>query len=209
VIPAIDYIAVAAQGSPGPDGDYRLRMPASQINQAISMANSINGIVILDVQIGLSTVEQEIPPLEAYLKLPNVNLAIDPEFAMHNGERPGTVVGTIDATDVNFAATFLANLVQQYNLPPKILIIHRWTQDMVTNYQEITPLPQVQIVMDMDGFGSPAEKLSTYKSFISSQPVQFTGFKLFYKNDVNVGGHLMTPQEVLKLSPQPSFIQYQ
>jgi hypothetical protein len=140
--------------------------------------------------------------------LPQVHLALDPEFAMHNGQKPGTVVGTLDASDINYAANYLANIVRENNLPPKILVVHRFTQAMVTNAQNITPLPEVQIVMDMDGFGTPAEKLSTYKNFIQSQPVQFTGFKLFYVNDV-AAGHLMTPDEVLKISPEPSYIQYQ
>ena len=39
-----------------------------------------------------------------------------------------------------------------------MLVIHRFTQPMVTNYKKITPLPQVQIVMDMDGFGTPARR---------------------------------------------------
>ena len=209
VIPAVDYIAVAAQGSAGPDGKYRLRMPDSQIQKAIQMADQINGVVFLDIQVGLSNVETEVPLFANYLKLPNVELSIDPEFAMHNGQRPGTVIGTLDASDINFAAQYLANIAQENNLPPKILVVHRFTQAMVTNYQQIQPLPQVEIVMDMDGFGPPAEKLTTYQDFIKSEPVQFTGFKLFYKNDVNVGGHLMTPEEVLKLSPEPSYIQYQ
>ena len=80
---------------------------------------------------------------------------------------------------------------------------------MVTNYQKIMPLPQVQIVMDMDGWGSQAKKIGTYTDFIEAEPVQFTGFKLFYKNDNASGSTMMTPQEVLKLSPQPSYIQYQ
>ncbi len=208
VIPALDYIAVAAQNNPGPDGDYRLRMPPSQIEKAIQMASQMNGIVFLDVQVGLSDVQNEIPLLEPYLKLPQVNLALDPEFAMHNGEKPGTVIGTMDASDINYAADYLANIVKENNLPPKILVIHRFTQPMVTHYQDITPLPQVEIVMDMDGFGPPAQKIKTYEDFIESEPVQFTGFKLFYKNDTRAG-HLMTPAEVMKLSPQPSFIQYQ
>ena len=29
---------------------------------------------------------------------------------------------------------------------------------MVTNYKEIKPLPEVQIVMDMDGWGEKAKK---------------------------------------------------
>jgi len=210
VIPALDYIVVTAQGSPGSDGDYRLRMPPDQIQKAISMANQIHGVVFLDVQVGGSNVETEVPLLAAYFKLPNVELSIDPEFAMHNGKRPGTVIGTLDASDINFAAHFLANIVDQNNLPPKILVVHRFTQAMVTNYQNIMPLPEVQVVMDMDGFGPPAQKLTTYQDFIASEPVQFTGFKLFYKNDIRVpGSHLLTPVEVLKLSPQPSYIQYQ
>jgi hypothetical protein len=208
VMPALDYIAVAAQSSPGPDGDYRARMSANQIDQAVQIAARINGIVFLDVQVGLSNVETEVPLLEPFLKLPQVNLALDPEFAMHNGEKPGTAIGTLDAADINFAANYLANIVRENNLPPKILVVHRFTQAMVTNYQKITPLPEVQIVMDMDGFGPPAEKLKTYEDFIDDEPVQFTGFKLFYKNDTRAG-HLMTPAEVLRLSPEPSYIQYQ
>jgi hypothetical protein len=79
---------------------------------------------------------------------------------------------------------------------------------MVTNYKKITPLPQVQIVMDMDGFGPPAQKQTTYADFIQSEPVQFTGFKLFYHNDAVVG-HMMTPAEVLQLAPRPSYVQYE
>jgi hypothetical protein len=208
VIPALDYIAVTAQGSPGYDGNYRARMPADQINEIIRMAAQINGIVILDVQIGSSNVQTELPLLAPYLKLPQVHLALDPEFAMHDGAKPGTVIGTLDARDINYAANYLANIAKENDLPPKLLIIHRFTQAMVTNYKNITPLPEVQIVMDMDGFGPPAQKLRTYQDYIVTAPVQFTGFQLFYKNDVRAG-HMMTPSEVLKLSPQPSFIQYQ
>ncbi len=210
VIPALDYIAVAAQAGAGADGKYRLRMPDSQIDKILDMAKQINGIVFLDIQVGLSNVETEVPVFEKYLAMPNVELSLDPEFDMHNGARPGTVIGTMDASDINFAANYLANLVKQYNLPPKILVIHRFTDPMVTSYQKITPLPEVQIVMDMDGFGFPAKKINTYAVAIASEPVQFTGFKLFYHNDsVASSSHLMTPAEVLKLSPQPSYIQYQ
>ena len=210
VVPAIDYIAVTAQGSAGADGKYRLRMPAEHIEKAISMANEVNGIVILEVQAGLSTYQAELPVLEKYLKEPNVHLALDPEFYMKGGQEPGTVIGTVSAADVNYVAGYLANLVKENNLPPKILIIHRFTQRMVTGYQNIMPLPEVQIVMVMDGWGAPARKINTYKSFIAPEPVQFTGFKIFYKNDLKeTPPRLLTPEEVLKLTPQPSFIQYQ
>jgi len=210
VIPALHYIAVVAQGSAGQDGNYTTRMPFTEIDKVIAMAAKINAIVFLDVQVGFSNVQTEIPLLEKYLKMPQVHLAIDPEFSMKTGIRPGKVVGTLDASDINFAANYLAGLVKANNLTPKILVIHRYTENMVTNYKEITPLPEVQIVMNMDGWGGKAKKINTYQQFIYKEPVQFTGFKLFYKNDVLTPGTvLMTPNDLLKLNPQPIYIQYQ
>jgi len=210
VIPALHYIAVVAQGSPGQSGMYRARMPDSEIDKVITMAAKINAIVFLDVQVGLSNVQTEVPLLEKYLKMPNVHLAIDPEFSMKNGVRPGKVIGTFDATDINFASNYLANLVRENNLPPKILIVHRFTEDMVTNYKKIKTMPEVQIVMNMDGWGFKAKKINTYHQFVYKEPVQFTGFKLFYKNDIlTPGSVLMTPADLLKLNPEPIYIQYQ
>lgn len=210
VVPAIDYIVITAQGSAGKDGKYRLRMPDSQIDIALSMADEVEGIVILDVQVGLSNLQTELPIYEEYLKKPNVHLAIDPEFAMHNGTPPGRVIGSFDAADINFAANYLAKLVKENDLPPKVLIVHRFTEDMVTGYKRITPLPEVQIVMDMDGWGFGAKKINTYNTVVASEPVQFTGFKIFYKNDMKPPStRLLTPADVLELQPIPSFIQYQ
>ena len=210
VVPALHYIAVVAQDSPGFDGKYRARMPDSEIEKVLAMADKINGIVFLDLQVGFSTVEVELPRFEKYLKLPNVHLGLDPEFSMKGGIRPGKAVGTFDAADINFTADFLAKVVKENNLTPKILVVHRYTQKMVTNYEEIKLLPEVQIVMNMDGFGGMEKKIGTYQSFIYSEPVQFAGFKLFYRNDVATPGtSLMTPSDLLKLRPRPIYIQYQ
>lgn len=209
VVPAIEYIAITAQESPV-DGTYRARMPHDQIDKAIAMADKVDGIVILDLQVGLSTLQKEIPLLEEYWKKPNVHLALDPEFSMKGGDKPGTVIGSFDAADINYAAQYLATIVKENNLPPKILIIHRFTQAMVKNYKQITPLPEVQMVMVMDGWGSPIRKLGTYQAFIQPEPVQFTGFKIFYKNDMKPPStRLLTPSELLELTPRPIFIQYQ
>jgi hypothetical protein len=211
VMPALHYICVTAQGSPGAGNTYRLRMPFHQIDTILNWAKEINALVFLDVQVGLSTLEKELPQLEKYLSLPNVHLGIDPEFSMKTGKKPGTVIGTMDATDINYAINYLRGLVEKNNLPPKILVIHRFTRPMVTNYKNIKTNPSVQIVMDMDGWGIAARKVNTYRSFIYPEPVQFTGFKIFYKNDtkrVNAERE-MQPADVLKLTPNPVYIQYQ
>jgi len=210
VIPALHYIATTAQIDPGQSGKYRLRMPGSEIDKVLKMAEKIDAIVFLDVQVGFSTLQEELPPLEKYLKMPNVHLGIDPEFSMKSGIRPGKIVGTYDAVDINFAANYLAGLVQEHNLPPKVLVVHRYTQKMMTNYQNIKPLPEVQIVIHMDGWGGAAKKKNTYREFVYKEPVQFAGFKVFYKHDIlDPGTVLMTPEELLQLRPKPVYIQYQ
>ncbi|MSR70807.1 hypothetical protein EXS62_02090 [Candidatus Kaiserbacteria bacterium] len=210
VVPAIEYIDVTAQGSPGKDGKYRLRMPDGQIDKALAMAKKINGIVILDVQVGLSTVRDELPLLETYLSMPEVHLALDPEFAMQGGTPPGRVIGTMSAEDINYAIGYLSDLVKVHELPPKILVVHRFTEEMVTGYRRINPTPEVQVVMQMDGWGFPAKKINTYHVVVTPEPVQFAGLKLFYKNDLKqTPSRLLTKQEILNLTPSPIFIQYQ
>ncbi len=210
-IPALHYIVVSAQGSPGKGNTYRLRMPFSQIDKTLELAKKIDAIVFLDIQVGLSTLEKEVPELAQYLALPNVHLAIDPEFSMKSGKKPGTVIGTFDAADINYVTAYLQQIVKEHNLPPKILVVHRFTKGMVTNYKQIETRPEVQIVMDMDGWGFPAKKVNSYKLAVSSEPIEYTGFKLFYKNDIKTPpwNKIMSPQDVLKLYPKPMYIQYQ
>jgi hypothetical protein len=209
-LPALHYIAVTAQLAPGEDGKYRLRMPGSEIDKVLKMAEEISALVFLDIQVGFSTLQSELPLFEKYFKLPNVHLGIDAEFSMKGSIRPGKAVGTFDAEDINYAINYLSKIVKDNNLTPKILVVHRYTQKMITNYQNIKPTPEVQVVMHMDGWGGKAKKINTYKQFVYTEPVQFTGFKIFYKNDVlDEGTTLMTPNDLLKLSPQPIYIQYQ
>ena len=210
VIPALHYIATTAQAAPGKDNMHRYRMPGNQIDTILSWAKPVNALVFVDIQVGHSTVKNEVLWLEPYLKLPNVHLGIDPEFSMKHGEVPGRKIGTFTAEDINDAVDFLSDVVRKNNLTPKILIVHRFTQGMVTGYERIKTTQEVQVVMDMDGFGDKILKRSTYLRYIYKEPVQFTGFKLFYKNDTkpNTTG-MYTPDELMKFVPKPIYIQYQ
>ena len=209
-IAALHYIATTAQTAPGKDSKHRMRMPFKQIDTIMEWAKPINALVFLDIQVGHSSVKDEVTNLEQYLKLPTVHLGIDPEFSLKNGEIPGRKIGTFNAEDINDAIDYLADLVRKNNLTPKILVVHRFTQGMVTGYERIKKVPEVQVVMDMDGFGDKILKRSTYLRYIYKEPVQFTGFKLFYKNDTkpNTTG-MFTPEELLKFTPKPIYIQYQ
>ena len=232
VMPALHLIATVAQRLPGPGKKYRIRMGDGLIDTVASWAEERGWIVFLDIQTGHSTVAEEIEPLLPFLERPYVHLALDPEFAMKSGGVPGRRIGTLDAEDVNHAIEALGDVVTRHQLPPKVLVVHRFTRRMLTNTDSIRLDPRVQVVIQMDGFGSPYIKQDAYRFWISPYPVQYTGFKLFYKNDrdprtkmpgfepscdpvmhelVGCGDDgLMTPEQVIgRLYPVPLYIQYQ
>jgi len=212
VQPALHLIAVVAQGAPGKDGMYRLRMDTSLIEKVYGWAQQKNALLFLDIQVGKSNLQAEIPRLLPFLSRPNVHLAVDPEFSMHyerEGMAPGKKIGEMSGDDVNYAIRTLMQLVKDKKLPPKVLIVHRFTKKMVLGASSIKPTPQVQVVMDMDGWGPPWLKFDSYRDYEVAEPVQYTGFKIFFHNDVKKGDALLTPREVLRLLPRPLYIQYQ
>ena len=158
-------------------------MGDSVINKVAKWAEERGWIMFLDVQPGQSTVEAELEPLIPFLARPYVHLALDPEFAMTKGGLPGKRVGTLDAKQVNYASELLARLVDSLKLPPKVLIVHRFTQGMLTNHDQIKLDPRVQVLIQMDGYGASRHKQDTYRRYIVPEPVEYTGFKIFYKND--------------------------
>ncbi len=210
VQPALHLVAVVAQGEPGKAGKYRMIMPDKVVNEVYDWAKEAKAILFIDIQTGHSDIRTILPRFEWLLKNPDVHLGIDPEFnVIKSGKKPGTKIGTYDAADINYASGFLRDLVKKYNLPPKVFIVHRFTRDMVTNAKKIQVHPEVQMVMNMDGWGAPWLKRDSYRDYIIKEPVQYTGFKLFYHNDTKKGDPLMTPQQLLKLCPAPIYVQYQ
>ncbi len=212
VQPALQLIAVVAQGSAGRDGKYRLRMDSALVERVYGWAREHRALFFLDVQTGKSTVMDELPRLMKFLERPDVHLALDPEFHMHydkEGIQPGRRIGTMSSREVNYAIEQLASLVSAKKIPPKILVIHRFTRPMLRGASEIKLDPRVQVVMNMDGFGQPWLKFDSYRDYIVREPVEFTGFKIFFHNDGWKGDHLLTPAELLQLRPRPIYIQYQ
>jgi hypothetical protein len=205
VLLAFEVIASVAQQYPADNDTWLLHTDDETIKSYIDFATANNALVILDLQIGHSTVKAEIDSVEKWLLYPNVHLALDPEFAMPEGEVPGSSIGGIDASDVTYAQERLAQLAADNNLPPKMLIVHQFHEGMITNSQTLAPVDGVQLVIDFDGFGDPANKLSGYALFLQDRQIQFAGIKLFYKQD----DPLLTPQEVVALSPPPDFVCFQ
>ena len=168
--------------------------------------------VLLDIQAGRSTLQQELPTLIPYLERPDVHLGVDPEFYMHykrEGLRPGVKVGQMMSGDVNGVIQTLDKLARDKNLPPKVLVVHRFRADMLPDAENIKPTPRVQVVMHMDGWGPPWMKFESFRDYIDLEPVEYTGFKLFFHNDTKRKDALLTPGELLWLRPRLLYVQYQ
>jgi tetrahydromethanopterin S-methyltransferase subunit G len=209
VIPGLHLIAVVAQGEPGPSGHYRTQIRDAVVDSIHQMAKSINGILFIDVQVGTDDIRSIMPRFDEFLKRPDVHFAVDPEFYMRGGTRPGAKIGTMYAADINWVMDRLTKIVQENNLPPKVLIIHRFTRGMVPDVENVRLRPEVQLVMHMDGWGAPWLKYDSYRDYIVRHPAQYTGWKNFYHNDTKKGDPLTTPQDLLQLWPEPLYIQYQ
>lgn len=212
VQPALHLIVSVAQGEPGKNGKYRIIMRDSMINEVHNWARSRRAILFIDIQTGQSTIQEMLPRFEQFLKQPDVHLAVDPEFMMvYSGVRPGAKIGTMTVRDINYVTEQVARIVRENHLPPKVVVIHRFTRNMVQgDTKDIVLRPEVQLVMNMDGWGAPWLKRDSYRDYVVRHPVEFTGFKIFYHNDQKKqGSRLMTKEEVLKLRPTPIYIQYQ
>jgi hypothetical protein len=209
VVNGLHMVAVVAQGDAGPSGHYRTIARDSDVEMVYGWAKEVNGIFFVDIQVGTDNIRNILPRFDWILQNPDVHLGVDPEFMMKDGSRPGSRIGTMSAADINYVSEHLANLVREHNLPPKIFIVHRFTQRMVTDYRNIQLRPEVQIVMHMDGWGEPWLKRDSYHHYMVREPVQYPGFKIFYGNDTRGTSQLMTPRDLMALWPKPLYVQYQ
>mgnify|MGYP005843961203 CR=1 FL=1 len=204
ILPAYHLVAIVAQGGPGEDGLWRRRESREVIDSMLEQARANHFPLILDVQVGHSTVDAELEHLRPYLEQPDVHLAIDPEFDMWPGQAPGRQIGHTVAAEANYAIRFLERIVDEKGLPPKVLILHQFTVNMLPDKENIEDSPVVDLVLDMDGFGSQAVKLDSYRT-VMQKPLEYAGIKLFYDQDPD----LLTPEQVMRLSPVPSVVVYQ
>jgi hypothetical protein len=192
---ALHLVYATAQSDAGREGLYLLRVDEETLREYIQLACENGLLIFLDLQIGRSDVQSEVTKILPYLEQPHVHAALDPEFAMPPGEAPGESIGSLDAADVNAAQALLQDLLEEGDLPDKILIVHQFTQNMLTNPELIDDLPRVKLVIDMDGFGPSEIKRVKYDWYAA--PAEYSGIKLFFHHDPD----LMSEQEVLELNP--------
>ena len=207
VCAAFEIITTVASSSAGADGDYSNEFADSKFLPWIDVATRRGMHVIVDLQSGRATFPSQAREIESLLRFPNVSLAIDPEWRVGPGERPGGGrIGSVDGTEVNDTVDFLDDLIRREDLPRKMLVVHQFTPSMVTNKAIIRGTPRVRVVFQMDGFGSFELKLGSWRRTVEDLPPGVTaGWKNFYDEDRPTP----SPARTMAVSPTPVYVSYQ
>jgi hypothetical protein len=201
VLPVFELIAVVVLAGPGSDGKYRRRVADSVVDEYLALARQHKGILLLNIQPGMSDFLTELQHFDKYLREPDVGVALDPEWQMKTGQLPGKFYGRTTGGKINEVAAYLANLVSTLKLPEKAL---------VKDEAAIAANAGVVVIKSVDGLGPKAAKKVTYTYLVKSMaPAVHAGFKLFFDEDTRGGNTMMTPAEVLGLTPRPEYVMYE
>lgn len=205
VMPAFELLATIANADPGDDGKYRSRVSDKIINRYYKAAHKAGALLILDIQPGRADFFTETVRLRKWLSKPDVSLALDPEWRMGPGEIPGKKIGSVTSRELNATTAWLEQLSQRKNLPEKVVVIHQFVPDMISERSRLKKRKRLAVILNADGFGTHAQKLEKYRAFTKGQKKFRNGYKLFFHEDTD----MMTPAEVMKMKPRPDFIVYE
>ena len=203
-LPALHLVVAQAMAAPGSDGTYRRRIDRAVIQRYVDLTAANGMQLILDHQIGNSSLPDEIAALRSFLEHPHVHLALDPEWATPKGIAPGSQMGSLDARDINVVVQELARISQQKGLPNKVLVVHQFRKSMITQRESIVTNSSVDLVINMDGHGTTKEKVDKYNSLLGDIPQVFKGMQIFLRLDATP----FTPAQALALNPSPDVIVY-
>jgi hypothetical protein len=207
VIPAFEIIATVAEGSPGRDGSYSYQTPLALLRPWVMRASAAGMYVVLDLQAGRASLLTQAKNYAPFLKLPNVGLALDPEWKLQPRQRPLRQIGSVTASEVNSVSNWLAGLTARYHLPQKLLVLHQFRLAMIGNESSIdTRHDDLAVIIHMDGQGTPAVKQQTWQAVTAAAPRHvFFGWKNFYTKD----HPMLTPRQTMARTPEPMMISYQ
>ncbi len=205
VLPALHVVYAVAQPQPGSDASSLQYLDDRSVRQYIDLARRHGFVVILDLQIGHSDALAEVERIAKYLREPDVFVALDPEFALSSDRKPGEAIGSIDASAINDVQAYLVWLTAQQRIPKKLLVVHQFEAGMLTRPELIERRDDVDLLVDMDGYGPADIKEVKYGRYAAAPYAPFGGIKIFLQHDPDPLSEL----QIESLQPRPSLIVYQ
>jgi hypothetical protein len=206
-VPTFEIIATVADAVAGDDGDYSAEMGPELIRPWVETATANGGYVVLDLQPGRTDFLTQAQRYEQFLRLPNVGLALDPEWRLGPDERHLRQIGSVDSVEIDLVSEWLAGIVREEVLPQKLFILHQFRFDMIEGRETIALRPELATVIQMDGQGPLPTKYETFGALTGAPDAgRFAwGWKNFYDED----SPMATPAQVLDLDPLPVFVSFQ
>ena len=205
VVPALDLIYAQVQADPTDNGLYVRYLDDSVVQSYIQLAEQNDLQVILDLQIGRGDVLTEVQKIQRFLENPRVHVAIDPEYAVGPNGIPIQTPGVITGEQINAVQLYLSDLGKYMNIPPKMLVIHQYMDGTIVDGSAVKRFDDVDLVLNMDAFGSPQDKLAKYQRYASEPYAEHRSYNVFLQHDWPV----QSEQEVMNLNPQPDIVEYQ
>lgn len=207
VVPTFEVIATISSASPEPDGSYSIEAPVDLLRPWVQAARKAGMYVVLDLQSGRKDFLTQAKLYSDLLIEPNVGLALDPEWRLGPHQLPMVEIGSVSAAEINATSAWLDELTRSHHLPQKVMIVHQFRLDMITNEsQMVTDRDGVRMLIHVDGFGIPSEKLATWNAITAAAPAGVVfGWKDFYDEDKPT----FTPSQTMGNTPRPFFVSYQ
>ncbi len=207
VVPMFEIIATTAQGSPGKDGDYSGEASLELLRPWVRKASAAGLYVVLDLQPGRARLLAQAKLYTELLRLPHVGLALDPEWRLGPHDQPRGHIGSVDSSEINGVISWLADLTAKARLPQKLLVLHQFQLRMIGSEEGLNLThDEIQVLIHMDGQGSPALKDGTWRAVTEAAPKGMPfGWKNFYDED----HPMLTPVQTMKKKPTPLMISYQ
>ena len=207
VIPAFEIIATIAEAHPGQDGDYSYESSVTSLRPWVLQAAAAGFYVILDLQPGRASLLAQAKRYQSLLELPDVGLALDPEWKLAPAQLPLRQIGSVSIGEVNSVIRWLAGLTARYQLPQKLLVLHEFQLSMIRHERQLDSRhDDLAILIHMDGQGTPADKQRTWDTITRAAPPRvFFGWKNFYVKD----HPMLTPRQTIARIPRLSMISYQ
>jgi hypothetical protein len=207
VVPAFEIIATVAQASPGLHDSYSYESSPATLRPWVRRATAAGMYVVLDLQPGRDSLLAQAKRYRSLLQLPNVGLALDPEWKLQPGQLPLRQIGSVTSAEINSVISWLASLTGRYHLPQKLVVLHQFRLSMITGEGALdTRHDDLAVVIHMDGQGTPSDKLQTWNAVTGTAPAGvFFGWKNFYTKDHPT----FSPLRTMANTPQPVMVSYQ